>query len=413
MKLRKLYETFLEYFKKVIKEKSIHDIIFFNIIIFPISTILQGFSFFNNINKIFTGIIILLIVTSIIKDRLYINTFFVLTATVIIYISSFINTKNTLYNLNDIFYFAFWILYFIYQKNYINIFKELIYKNKNLIKRIVVIWNLIVFISLFFQRSYSTNWGGYRYFHSFSNGEHRFASVCIFVLSLVWILVQTTDENRYIMYGILPIIGIYMTGARIYLVIVLIYIICIYYMIFKTKRIFYITFIPIIVLLIMLVFMTPMGSKIMSTLEFGYGGFWRSITNSRSVFWVADIKAFLNSNLFKKLIGNGFNYIYEINIEAVGTAIWAHNDFINILISFGLLGVFLYLQVFLNYTQTVKKRNNRISKPLEYGFYAIWLFNAMFNMVYTYFCSTLVIPFILFSFYTNENKIKPIKETNF
>ena len=171
----------------------------------------------------------------------------------------------------------------------------------------------------------------------------------------------------------------------------------------KNKKNFYISIIPIIMFLAFLVSLTPMGEKFIITNQNGYLGYIGTITNGRSIFWKYDLEVFLKLPLLNKLIGNGFNFIYDINEVAINARIWAHNDYINMLINFGLIGLTTYIYVFYKFSKMCLK-SLKLPKILVWGYYLIYFVNAMFNMVYVYTCSTLTIPFMLYTFvYKNKN----------
>lgn len=88
-------------------------------------------------------------------------------------------------------------------------------------------------------------------------------------------------------------------------------------------------------------------------------------------------------------------------------SIWAHNDFINLLMNFGYIGLILYLYVFLDFSLKILKEKE-IRGIRKYSYFFIWLFNAMFNMVYTYIIATIAIPFILEIM--SDNKLFKLKE---
>lgn len=95
-------------------------------------------------------------------------------------------------------------------------------------------------------------------------------------------------------------------------------------------------------------------------------------------------------------MGNGYNFIYDVNEIAIDDRIWGHNDFINILLTYGYIGVYIYLYTFISMSKHILKKG-KVSKIIIYGYYFIWLFNAMFNMVYTYICATFALPYIMYS----------------
>ena len=136
-----------------------------------------------------------------------------------------------------------------------------------------------------------------------------------------------------------------------------------------------------------------------------YFDFWGTITSGRSIFWKADLEAFCNSGVFHKIFGNGLNLVYKINEKAFGGFVWAHNDFIQCLISHGVLGLGLYLYIILSQLSQLKKNpyGKKLYIPIVCCFF-VWFFNAMFNMFYTYFCSVLSLPFLVCAIQNGKRK---------
>lgn len=119
-----------------------------------------------------------------------------------------------------------------------------------------------------------------------------------------------------------------------------------------------------------------------------YGDFWYVLTSGRSVFWVKMLTAFSNQNLFHKLLGNGHNF----TILTGGH--WAHNDYIEILCTYGVVGLICYLKAVFNvFNRILHKANVTVIAWVISIF--IWAFNAFFNMFYTYLCAELALPFML------------------
>jgi len=108
-----------------------------------------------------------------------------------------------------------------------------------------------------------------------------------------------------------------------------------------------------------------------------------------------DILEFLNLPWQKILLGNGYNFVYDVNYLNFGAKIWAHNDIINVMMNYGIVGLLLYFYAFLQIMKG-RRRYSRcdLQKASFILFVGIWFVNAMFNMNYTYFCSVLSLPII-------------------
>ncbi len=64
------------------------------------------------------------------------------------------------------------------------------------------------------------------------------------------------------------------------------------------------------------------------------------VTNGRTNIWKEDIRYYLeDATVREKVLGIGIGGIREVNFQAFETAIQAHNDFLNILIGYGIVGL--------------------------------------------------------------------------
>lgn len=367
---------------------NINKLIFYLVILFPITTVLQGISVLENINRFMMFLLLGSLVVALLKKRILKKDIMIIAVTLVLYIFAFIFTQNQV-NINVYFYYALWILYFLFiTKNY----NELIeFSNEHIgfIKKLMLLFNIIILISLGFSQSYKNG-----LFSPFACGEHRFGSCCTMITALNYLVVLNTRKKTDFKYSILPIIGICMCGARTYLAIYIVLFLCILYLNCKKKSTFYLMLIPLAICILLLIKISPVGQKIMSTATDGYNGFLATLTSGRSKFWYYDVKSFFDLNFLQQFVGNGFDFVYNVNMKYVKLNIWAHNDFINLLMNFGYIGLILYLKVLINFFKKATK-NKKMHIIQKYSFYFIWFFNAFFNMVYTYTVSTLAIPFIL------------------
>ena len=71
-----------------------------------------------------------------------------------------------------------------------------------------------------------------------------------------------------------------------------------------------------------------------------------ALSSGRLIWWKIDLNQFLSSNVFYKIFGHGFDYVYKINYQYYGLYIFAHNDYIMLLLSMGIIGLSFYLLLF-------------------------------------------------------------------
>jgi hypothetical protein len=196
----------------------------------------------------------------------------------------------------------------------------------------------------------------------------------------------------------------FMGSSRTYLVVGACLLLVAWYFFCNSKGKFYLSLIPMALAAVVLISVTSMGEKIMYTLdEEQYGDFWFRITSSRSVIWKYLLRYWnYRVPLLSKLLGASLNFSYE------KARLWAHNDFVELLGSFGLVGLAQYLvSIFVLF----KPQKQKKKMPFVIGLLLViaWLFNAFFNMHYVYFCATLSYPLLVLSvkhYYAQINEPK-------
>ena len=202
-------------------------------------------------------------------------------------------------------------------------------------------------------------------------------------------------NKKAFLYSIVPFLAILSGGSRTYVVVALCLVLVGWYCVINSNKKFILTCIPFLLIVFLVLINSSIIDKFTATSysDSSYFDLWGTITSGRSIFWAADIESFINSPFLTKLLGQGFNSIYDINYRAFGGRVWAHNDFIQCLISHGLLGLTLYLIVMFKAFKSLKKY--KVNWFIYFLTIIIWLFNAMFNMFYTYFCSILSFPILI------------------
>ncbi|MBE5962333.1 MAG: O-antigen ligase family protein [Lachnospiraceae bacterium] len=369
---------------------SLTSIVLDGLMILPVTTLLQGL--IPSINKIIFTAVFIIMLLDLLANKIRLKDMLAICALCGLYIWAIIKTNGMPYVFNDLFYFAFFCIYTLFIVYRQKAFYTYLEVKKKYVLCVISIWSIIVLISLFSSTSYIK--GGY--FVSFSGNVFRLATASVYILSMVLLLVNS--NKKYILYTILPMYCIFSGGSRTYLALSMVLFMMILYMVCGNRKVFVMISIPMIALLLIFLLNSNIMQKILETVQVQKSStneeFLRNFTSSRSVFWEADIKAYQAGNIFEKLFGYGFNHVYDVNVAAVHAKIYAHNDFINIALNFGMAGVVLYLIIFKKMYDVCKK-NSKIKGVLNWGIIFIWLFNAMFNMFYTYFCSVAAYPFLV------------------
>ncbi|WP_026524233.1 hypothetical protein [Butyrivibrio sp. MB2005] len=385
---------------------TLNKILLFSLLAFPITTLYQGLPGLDPLNRLWAlGILALMFCGFLLEPIRFIDVFYLISGILLILICIIITGHP--HNTTPITSFVFWFVFMCYiANNYRDLMRELA-ENFGMLKGVTLFWEISVFVSFFFSRSYIRNWGGV-YFLSFSNALHRFAMTCFAIMAYVTILFIMTNKKSYLLWYIIPIVSMLLTGTRTYLVIGMVFVVAVYYISCKDKRTFYITILPLMVIAVALVLISPSGAKIIKSFQGeGYFGYWATLSNGRSIFWLEDLRGYWSLPIWKKFVGNGVNFIYLLNYYGtIAAMIWAHNDVINLLCTNGLLGVILYFVVFFSFVHRNKENNAKNTFVPLFVFYFTLGFNAMFNMLYTYTAAVTAIPFMYFGLYTLPNNME-------
>jgi hypothetical protein len=299
------------------------------------------------------------------------------------------HTEFPLINANLLFYYPFFLMYTYFMTDNADKVRKWLTERKDYIYTVVVLWTIIVGISIFVPNCYYVKEGGALYFGSWANDIFRLGPSVMFIQILV-IVLQVLHKQKYAMaYMLIPMYCVLMGSSRTYLVIAVLLFVVAWYIASRRKMYFWLALIPAAVLLLILIMNSSMGQKLLFTLdENQYGDFWFRITSSRSVLWADSLEAWSQVPILNKLLGCDINFTNKV------TGRWGHNDFIEILCSFGIVGVIQYMAVMLGVLNNSWK-DIRLSWVIKTSVIMIWFFNAFFNMHYVYFCAMLSYPFLV------------------
>lgn len=374
------------------KRLSIDNIYCYIFLFFPIFTLLSDT--FDWINKIMFFMLLLFQLMILALKRISLKSFFLMIMSLFMTLIALLNCDFKLYNFNELFYFPFYIIYFLFIIDNKDYFSCLLSSNKNTIKLVIIIWTLIIGVSMFFPSSYVIS-KGITSFVSIAGDTFRLTPTALFIMTLIFYLMVSGESKKWFYLVAFPMFCMAMGSTRTYFGVgVLLFLLMFYYYLNNRKK-FLILLVPIVGIIIFIMMKSSIGDKIVSSYDYqnSYFDFWGTITSSRSVFWLSDIENYLSGSFFNKTFGYGFSFVYDINYLAVGTHIWAHNDFIQILCCYGIVGLAIYIYVIIEIFKILI--HNRTNKLVLIICILIWLINAFFNMFYTYFCSILSFPVLL------------------
>lgn len=378
------------------KNYFIKNTLLYIIFSFPITSLIK--SYIGPINIILTIITFILFCLVYMFDKMKVRYFFLLMYIffTIVY-NIYLNGLN-FFSDNMLFYFPFLIMYFNFFIKNKEFIKEFIKKHEKFLDFIIYVFSLIIFITLFLPSSYVYE-GETRGFVSLAKTTFLLCPIAMFIFAIIGAqYIFNNKKKKYLLLLVFPIMCILLGSTRTYLGVLACAIFCFIYVIIKEKK----NFIPLTFLMgtvfILIVLISPIKEKFTETIErselYGIDPL-EAFTSGRSEFWVYDLNCIFKSDFNYFLLGHGINYLYEINYIKFGNPLWAHNDFIQIISDYGLIGLLIYLYMFIFLIKNFFKNIIINKKILIIICTVMWAFNAFFNMFYTYFCACLSYPFFL------------------
>lgn len=285
---------------------------------------------------------------------------------------------------------------YICDKKIFNYYVDLIKDNIKLIFGINLIIVFLIIYSFFSNIGWVILWNG-RQFKSFFSFPH---DTCYYLIGLqsVFIVIASLTEQKFM--KITSIINVYLLGgiatftnARTPFILAVFFILLLTYRLINKRYIliYYVITIPISCLLIMtlmgyidreLIINLPIINKFISTEQSG------DVTNSRGLIWNS-IKQYIKGtfNFIDYLIGNGSGISRYVNYNTFGQRLWSHNDFLEVIVSYGCFGLLLYINTLIN----IYRKNKNII------FLAIIIIMAIWNGFYISPQVIAFMPFILIS----------------
>ena len=322
-----------------------------------------------------------------------------------IFFSLFMTNNISVHIINSSYWLiAIWLLYLSSDVTYNIKMANALAQKKNMIKYTAIVADVIILISLMSKQAYKNSWGEV-YFIGYTVHQHTLASACCLTLSLALVELHINPVKS----GKLPfrtfllfapaLLGILESSARAFLIPAIILLAYLY--LYKIKGVsLKVVLIPIAVLAAGYLFIKSNMFDRMSNLS---GTASDTITSGRSVFWLADIRAFWQLELFQKLFGHGFEYVTQVNLALTGVAIGAHNDFITLALGVGLFGLFTHMLVIVREIKYDCSVHYNIKKGMLILF---WLIPSIVNGFYGYqmlLYSYIFFKWVLFAEAKNES----------
>lgn len=309
------------------------------------------------------------------------------------------HTKFPVANTNLFIYYPFYMIYTYFMCDNSSSVVAWFCKYRKYVISIIVIWTVLVGFSAFLPSSYYVKEGGASYFGSFSGSVFRLGQAAVFIQVLAIMIQLFYGYKKAILFHVLPMFCYFMGSSRTYLIVGLCFLLVAWYFYCGNKKKFYRSLIPMALMVLLAISVTSMGDKIAHTLdEDQYGDFWFKITSSRSVLWEANFALWKRAPLMRKLLGVWIDFSYRASGH------WAHNDFVELIGSFGIVGLCHYLISIYTLFRT-EKGQVKMPKFMSMILVFAWFFNAFFNMHYVYFCAMLCYPILVLGikYYVNQN----------
>lgn len=363
--------------------KNLYSILYILILLYVFSTVTQSLYPFS-LNRIWTiGIIVCLLARLIKPLKRSTFIFFLLLG-----IGTLISTKaasNLGKHINDLIYFCtgiLWILFMSHERNRAGVYKAFL-ANQRITGIILIASYASIILPFFVSSGYSLEWGKY-YYVGFAGVQHTLASsVC--TVSAVFLLYLSRRRFNWIYLFVLliSVYAVFESGARTF--IIPIGILVYYYIRSNVKNITN----KVVVYSVgcMAGVYILLNSSILDKFAFVVSGANMSsnvlegFTSGRSLFWSVDLNAFIKGNILEILFGRGFDYVYALNLREVQQEIWAHNDFIHLLVGGGINFTLLYIGAILFFF----KRNIAQKKTIDKWLIMVYLlFPALINGFFMY-----------------------------
>lgn len=371
------------------------------LLLLPLTTLFQNFIDFINV-AVFIVVFIFQAIIALQKTSKKSIVF--LAVAFIGYIITLFQNTNLHFN-NYLVYYINWLIFATVISLNVDRMIKWLENNEYYVKFVMFVWTFLVGISTVMPFAYYSKEGAGHYFRSYTKSVFRLAPTALFIQMLALISIIVYKHRKDILYMLLPLYCGFMGSSRTYFVIIVAVFVLGLYFFSTTKTKFWLMAGPTGAVGVLVYSFSSMSEKVRYTLDDSqYGDLMYRLSNSRSVIWENIWSAYKTLPFPRQFFGAGFLYTTRV---AYGR--YAHNDFLEILATHGILGLILYFICFYALFKAFFK-----GKKVPVAIYAIcifvWAFNAMFNMFYWYTCAAFSFPFMLVAisyFYSQQERKFP------
>ena len=244
---------------------------------------------------------------------------------------------------------------------------------------------LTVVLYLLNPQGYINKWGGNNYFIGPFDNAHEFGYFLLILLAINIYIENILKRTNKIALSILIIVIQLLTGARIPLLASILLFInpTLNYLKYKKRQTLMVLIFSTVV--IVFLFKLDIVQHIPFIEKMLYTTGKESLSSGRDIIWSGNLSAFKESYIQNKLFGSGMNFSFYVNSITLNNPIWSHNDFIHILLAYGVVGVAIYIYILLNLF---------IKNKSLFIFIIVFILGVM-NGLFTYYHFCIMIPFII------------------
>lgn len=341
---------------------------------------------------IFFALILLRAVFNCLKNvMLYIFIGFL--AFVLIYTTINAGKQHFSENLEDFIYFAMTLSCFVVLTDsiFLKQLKVILLKYKIITLIVITITIFLFGLSMFSKSSYED--GGA--FRGFTVISHSVATVSIFAM-IIMIASHIVLPIWYAPF----VVFVYLSQARTFLLLLIPLILFYCLLFFKKKRYSFLLFFGLVAAFAVVVPFTPVWDKILNLTS---GTWFRhhpidAISSTRSLMWTDCLRAFFESSVPKKIFGGSFSYVRDIISADLTGRVWAHNDFIEVLMATGVFGLIIFGSTL---CFGLSKQNN----GSKIAIISVYIISAIFNGFILYFPLSLSLIVVASMYSSNTDPV--------
>lgn len=338
-----------------------------------------------------------LIIVDLLKNRVAKSNVVILFSVITVFAIALFNTEmaNLSYIKDRGIYYIFIILvcmkYFSAPDEFVDYFR----KDAIFVDRVIKLWNFLVFISIFNPHFYKSldeisGWGSEKFFFSYTaEGGARLAADCCMYMAIVLIRYIITEKKRYLLYLLVPTYTLITSGSRIYLIVCMCIMVMAFYVYLGDDVKFWLLIVPFMLMAVVVVLNSSMGDKFKAVQDadrIAVMGKLDAFSNGRFKPIKLCVQFFSEIPIINKVFGNGFGVI-ETTVKT-----WSFNDFVELLITYGVSGLVIYVYCMVNTIKSVLK--SKLPLYIKLLPAASWFAVAMISMFFR--TTTTVLCFVIF-----------------